>query len=134
MTELHNINDALKYYRYYAAFCSNAIDVMEWYIDGCKINSWAKSITESRALTLTFLAHMKKALETYEQLCMEDGKIRRCDIIKMKYVNPEGGSDGKGRPYTDEQLAVIFGCSDDTIKRDLKEGKKCLGILFFGYH
>lgn len=107
MEEKHNINEALKYYRYYAAFCENAIDAMEWYLDDYRITSQAKSITESRLLSLQLKAHMDKALDTYRELCDNGSCIRKYNIIMRKFIDPQGGADGRGKPFTNEQLADI---------------------------
>jgi hypothetical protein len=133
MADYHNINDALKYYRFYNAFCENAIDAMEWYLEDYRISSQARSITESRLLTLTFKAHMDKALEAYRLLCGESKCCRKYEIIMRKYINPSGGADGRGKPYTNEELADLFECSVDTIQRDLRQAKRELKILFFGF-
>jgi hypothetical protein len=132
MEEKYNINEALKYYRYYAAFCENAIDAMEWYLDDYKITSQAKSITESRLLSLQLKAHMDKALDTYRELCDNGSCIRKYNIIMRKFIDPQGGADGRGKPFTNEQLADLFDCSEKTIKRDLIVAKQELQILFFG--
>lgn len=133
MEEKYNINEALKYYRYYAAFCENAIDAMEWYLDDFKVSSQVKAITESRLLTLTIKAHMDKAIDTHRDLCEIEGDVRKHNIIRRKYIDPQGGADGRGRPFTNEQLADLFDCSIDTVLRDIKKAKKEIEILFFGF-
>jgi len=132
MTELHDIKLALKHYRYLKAFCENAIDAMEWYIGDCNIPVEIFSICESRVKTLTFMAHMDKAIETFQKLCIIDGKERTSNVVLRKYIDPKDGSNGKGKPYTNEQLADLFDCDISTIKRDISEGYDKLSILFFG--
>jgi len=129
----HNINEALKYYRYYSAFCENAVDAMEWYLGDITIKSFAKSITESRCLTLTYKTHMDRALEAYKKLCIQEKNIRKYNIIMRKYIDPPEGCDGKGKPFSNEHLADLFDCSAETIKRDVSKAKSELKILFFGF-
>ena len=135
MTDVkYNIKEALKHYRYLAAFIANAIDAMEWYLDDFKVSSQIRTLTESRLETMTYKAHMDRALETYRLLCEQEGNIRPYNIIMRKYVDPQGGADGRGKPYTNEQLAIIFKCSVETICRDIRSGYKKVAILFFGIH
>jgi len=128
----YNIKEALKHYRYLAAFIANAVDAMDWYLDDFRVSSQIRAITESRMETMVYKAHMDRALETYRQLCEQDGNIRAYNVIIRKFVDPEGGADGHGKPYTNEQLADIFDCSEDTIYRDIRDGYCKLRILFFG--
>jgi len=130
----YDIKEALKHYRYLAAFIANAVDAMDWYIDGYKISSQIRAITESRLDTMTYLAHMDRALETYSALCEIEGNPRPYNVIMRKYVDPAGGADGHGRPFTNDQLADLFDCSVETIKRDIVAGYKHISILFFGIH
>jgi len=133
MTEVrYNIKEALKHYRYLDAFIRNAVDAMDWYLEDYKVSSQIRAITESRLDTMTFKAHMDRALSTYKLLCEQDGNPRPYNIIMRKFVDPEGGADGHGKPFTNEQLADLFDCSEDTIKRDLSETYAKLRILFFG--
>jgi len=129
----YDIKLALRHYRYLAAFIANAIDSMDWYLqDGYKVSTHIQSLMQSRADTVTIMAHMDKALETYKGLCQQEGDTRPYDVIMRKYVDPLGGSDGHGRPYTNEHLADLFSVSTDTIKRDLCRSYCRLRILFFG--
>jgi len=128
----YDIKEALKHYRYLAAFVANAVDAMDWYIDGYKISSQIRAITESRLDTMTYMGHMDRALETYKQLCEQEGSIRPYNVIMRKYVDPEGGANGHGKPYTNEQLADLFDCNIKTIKSDIADGYAKLAILFFG--
>lgn len=131
MTEKYSIKEALEHYRYLTAFVANAIDAMEWYICGSRISSEFRSITQSRMLTITMLAHMDKALDAYRQLCELEGDTRPYQLVMRKYVTPAIGAEN-GRPYSNEALAMEFGISDDTVGRDLKEARRKLKILFFG--
>jgi hypothetical protein len=128
----YDIKQALRHYRYLAAFIENAVDAMDWYVDDYKVSSQIRAITESRLETMTYKAHMDRALETYKQLCQLEGNVRPYQVIVRKYVDPAGGSDGKGKPFTNEQLAEVFETSHDTIQRDLREACSRLRILFFG--
>ena len=135
MTEVkYSIKEALRHYRYLAAFIANAVDAMDWYLEDYKVSSHIRSITESRMETMVYKAHMDKALKTYRRLCIEDGNERSYNVIMRKYIDPEGGSDGHGKPYTNAQLADLFNCSEDTIKRSLDRATSRLRILFFGIH
>jgi len=128
----HDVKIALKHYRYLKAFCENAVDSMDWYIADYQISSQIRAITQSRMDTLTLMAHMVKALDTYGALCRMDGNERPYNVIVRKYVDPAGGSDGRGRPFTNEQLADMFDCSVETIYRDIRDGYDRISILFFG--
>jgi hypothetical protein len=128
----YNIRTALSHYRYLAAFIENAVDAMQWYIDDYQISSEVRSITKSRMETMVFKAHMDKALETYRQLSQCDGNIRPYNVIVRKYIDPARGSDGRGKPFSNEQLADLFDCEVRTIQRDLREAYTRLSILFFG--
>jgi len=128
----HNVKLALKHYRYLKAFCENAIDAMEWYILDFPINSQIRAITQSRLDTLNLMAHIDRALDTYGKLCVKDGTERAFNVIMRKYVDPKEGSDGRGKPYTNEQLADLFECSEDTIYRDIRDSYDKISILFFG--
>lgn len=128
----HNIREALRHYRYLAAFIENAVDAMDWYMDDYKISSQIRAITESRMETMVYKGHMDKALEIYRQLCDQAGNLRPYYVVMRKYVDPQGGSDGRGKPFTNEQLADLFECSRETICRDIRDGHVRLAILFFG--
>ncbi len=75
---------------------------------------------------------MDKPLKTYKQLCEQDGNERPYNVIMRKYGDPGKGADGRGKPYTNEQLANLFDCSIETIKRDIRSSYSKLAILFFG--
>lgn len=128
----YNIREALRHYRYLAAFIENAVDAMDWYMDDYKISSQIRAITESRMETMVYKGHMDKALDVYRQLCEQEGNIRPYNVIVRKYIDPQGGADGRGKPYTNDQLADLFDCSCDTIYRDVRDGYCKLSILFFG--
>ena len=132
MGEKHNIKIALKYYRYLEAFIENAVDAMTWYVGEYEISSEVRAITKSRMETMVYKAHMDKALETYRKLCECDGNIRPYNVVVRKYIDPAKGSDGSGKPFSNEQLADLFDCDIATIKRDLAKAEKRLSILFFG--
>lgn len=132
MGEKHNIKLALQHYRYLEAFIENAVDSMTWYIEDFQISSEVRAITQSRMETMVYKTHMDKALETYKQLCECDGNIRPYNVVMRKYVDPIKGSDGKGKWFSNEQLADLFDCDARTIQRDLKEAYHRLSILFFG--
>lgn len=132
MAYTHDIKLALRHYRYLKAFCENAIDSMDWYLLDYPLSSQIRAITQSRLDTLNLMAHMDRAVETYGRLCSQDGNSRPHQVIVRKYIDPLGGSDGRGKPYTNEQLADIFGCSVETIKRDIRDSYERLAILFFG--
>lgn len=130
----YNIKIALKHYRYLAAFIENAVDSMDWYIQDYKVSSQIRSITESRMETMVYKAHMDKALDTYKLLCEQENNTRPYNVIMRKFVDPLSGADGRGKPYTNEQLADLFDCSVETIKRDINRSYCKLRILFFGIH
>ncbi len=132
MSDRYNIKSALKHYRYLEAFIENAVDAMQWYIDDFKISSEVRSITQSRMQTMVYKAHMDKALEMFKELCEQDGTIRQYNLIVRKYIDPAGGSDGRGKPYTNDQLADRFDCELRTIYRDLDKAYQKLSVLFFG--
>jgi hypothetical protein len=135
MTEVkYNIKEALKHYRYLAAFIENAVDALDWYVADYKISSQIRAITESRMETMAYKSHMDAALETYRRLCEDEGNVRPYNVIMRKFVDPSGGADGRGKPYTNEQLADLFDCSIDTVKRDINRSYCKLRILFFGIH
>ena len=128
----YNIKEALKHYRYLDAFIANAVDAMDWYLGDFKVSSQIRAITESRMETMVFKAHMDRALDTYRMLCELDGNIRPFNVMHRKYVDPIEGADGKGKPFTNPQLAELFDCNIKTIKSDLALGYEKLSILFFG--
>ena len=131
----YDIKQALRHYRYLAAFIENAVDAMEWYLDDdYKVSSQIRAITESRLETMTYKAHMDRALETYKQLCQLEGNVRPYLVIIRKFVDPVGGSDGKGKPFTNEQLAEEYDVCIETIYRDIKEAYDRIRVLFFGIH
>lgn len=127
-----NIKVALRYYRYLRAFCENAVDSIDWYINGQEIPAHVKAIAKSRTETLTILAHMDRAIDTYRELCEQEGEIRAYQVILKKYVDPKEGSDGRGKPFTNEELAFIFQVNKRTIERDIRQAYTKLSILFFG--
>lgn len=129
-----NIKVALRYYRYLRAFCENAVDSIDWYINGQEVPANVKAIASSRTETLTILTHMDKALNTYRALCEQEGDTRAYQVIVKKYIDPKGGSDGRGKPFTNEELAYIFQVNKRTIERDIREAYTKLSILFFGIH
>ena len=128
----YNIKEALRHYRYLEAFIRNAVDAMDWYLEDFKVSSQIRAITESRLDTMTFKAHMDRALSTYKLLCEQDGNVRPYNVIMRKFVDPEGGADGHGKPFTNDQLADLFDCNVKTIKSDVAAGYARLSILFFG--
>ena len=130
----YDIKIALRHYRYLAAFIENAVDAMDWYLEDYKISSQIRTITESRLETMTYKAHMDRALETYGQLCQLEGNARPYQVIMRKYVDPLGGSNGKGKPFTNDELAEGFKVSTNTIDRDIGTSYSRLRILFFGIH
>lgn len=132
MNAKHDVKLALKHYRYLKAFCENAVDSMEWYIMDYPISSQIRAITKSRLDTLNLMAHMDRALNVYGRLCRQEGNERPFNVIMRKYVDPQGGADGRGKPYTNEQLADLFDCSRETICRDIRDSYERLSILFFG--
>ena len=134
MTVRYDIREALTHYRYLAAFIENAVDAMDWYLEDYKFCSQIRSITASRLETMTYKAHIDRALETYGRLCEKDGNKRPYEVVLSKFVDPGEGADGHGRPFSNTQLAEKFGCSVDTIKRDLRSAYDSLAILFFGFH
>lgn len=134
MSVRYDVKVALKYYRYLQAYCEHAIDAMDWYLGSYKMPTEIESIKSSRADTLTFLAHMQKAIEIYREMCEIDGCQRRATVIIRKFIDPAGGSDGKGKPYTNDELAKLLNCDIKTIKNDIRDGYYKLAVLFFGIH
>lgn len=132
MGEKHNIRLALQYYRYLEAFIENAVDSMQWYIEDYQISSEVRAITKSRMETMVYKAHMDRALEMMKEICEQEGVPRQFNLINRKYIDPAGGSDGRGKPFTNEQLADMFDCDIRSIYRDLDKAYKKLSILFFG--
>jgi len=127
-----DIKTALKFYRYLKAFCDNAVDSVDWYIGGQKIPTYIAAIAQSRAETFTILTHIDSALNTFYRLCEASGEERKANIIKRKFVDPLGGSDGRGKPFSNEALAELFDVDERTIQRDISDAYKKLSILFFG--
>lgn len=127
-----NVKVALKYYRYLRAFCENAVDSIDWYINGQEIPANVQAIAKNRTETLTILEHIDRAIETYHELCEQEGETRPYEVIVRKYIDPKEGADGKGKPFTNEELAFIFEVNKRTIERDIKAANTKLSILFFG--
>lgn len=130
----YNVHIALRYYRYLNAFVLNAVDSMEFYISDRKIPASVKSIADSRAETLVIITHIRTAIETYRELCKADGNEDKAKVIIYKFIDPDTGADGRGKPFTNEQLAEHFNRDIKTISAWLSEGYKKIGILLFGIH
>lgn len=130
--EKYNIKIALNHYRYLEAFIENAVDAMTWYLEDFEISSEVRAITKSRTQTMVYKAHMDTALGVMKRLCEQDGTDRQYNLISRKHIDPAGGSDGRGKPFTNEQLADLFDCDTRTVYRDLDKAYQKLSVLFFG--
>lgn len=124
-----NIDELLKNYRLYAAYCANAVDAMDWYVDGAVYSSEVRAIRDSRFESLLIKAHIDTMLKVYKTQCRHEKQERRYNIINRKYLEPyhEGG-----RLYTNEQLADLFDCDVSTVVREIRRAKQALKVLMFG--
>lgn len=130
----HNVNVALRYYRYLRAFCENAVDTIDWYVNDRKMPTYIEAIAKTRLETMTILTHINQAMETYKALCEAEGSIRPALVLEKKFMEPLGGSDGRGKPYTNMELAELFKVDRRTIDRDIRAGKTKMSILLFGIY